>query len=56
MPVIKLTNLWLFYVLAYAIALPLQTWANNKRGKPFDGHCSRRRLNARTLRYTLKLL
>jgi protein-S-isoprenylcysteine O-methyltransferase Ste14 len=33
---IRLLNLWLFYVLAYAIALPVQTWANNKRGAPFD--------------------
>jgi len=30
------SNLWVFYVLAYAIAFPLQIWANNKRGKPFD--------------------
>lgn len=29
-------NLWLFYMLAYAIALPIQTWANRKRGEPFD--------------------
>jgi protein-S-isoprenylcysteine O-methyltransferase Ste14 len=29
-------NLWLPYVLAYAIALPIQTWANKKRGQPFD--------------------
>ena len=29
-------NLWLFYVLAYAIALPMQTWANKRRGQPFD--------------------
>lgn len=33
---IRLDNLWVFYVLAYAIALPVQTWANNKRGAPFD--------------------
>lgn len=33
---IKLDNLWVFYVLAYAIALPIQSWANNKRGEPFD--------------------
>ena len=33
---IHLTNLWIFYVLAYAIALPMQEWANHKRGKPFD--------------------
>jgi hypothetical protein len=33
---IHLTNLWMFYVLAYAIALPVQEWANHKRGKPFD--------------------
>ncbi len=30
------TNLWIFYVLAYAIALPMQEWANHKRGEPFD--------------------
>ena len=29
-------NLWLFYVLAYAFAFPMQAWANNKRGAPFD--------------------
>jgi protein-S-isoprenylcysteine O-methyltransferase Ste14 len=33
---IRLDNLWVFYVLAYAIALPIQTWANEKRGEPFD--------------------
>jgi protein-S-isoprenylcysteine O-methyltransferase Ste14 len=33
---IHLTNLWIFYVLAYAIALPVQEWANHKRGEPFD--------------------
>ena len=33
---IHLTNLWVFYVLAYAIAIPVQEWANHKRGKPFD--------------------
>ncbi len=33
---IHLTNLWIFYVLAYAIALPMQEWANHQRGKPFD--------------------
>ena len=33
---INLLNLWLFYVIAYAVALPIQTWANNKRGAPFD--------------------
>ena len=33
---IHLTNLWMFYVLAYAIALPVQEWANHKRGEPFD--------------------
>ena len=30
------THLWIFYVLAYAIALSVQTWANHKRGAPFD--------------------
>ncbi len=34
--VIGFHHLWLFYVLAYAIALPMQTWANKKRGEPFD--------------------
>jgi len=29
-------NLWLFYVLAYVIAFPVQMWANQKRGAPFD--------------------
>lgn len=33
---IHLTNLWVFYVLAYAIAFPVQAWANHKRGEPFD--------------------
>jgi len=33
---IHLTNLWMFYVLAYAIILPVQEWANHKRGEPFD--------------------
>jgi protein-S-isoprenylcysteine O-methyltransferase Ste14 len=33
---IHLTNLWVFYVLAYAIAIPVQEWANHKRGEPFD--------------------
>jgi protein-S-isoprenylcysteine O-methyltransferase Ste14 len=33
---IGIRNLSLFYVLAYAIALPMQTWANKKRGQPFD--------------------
>jgi protein-S-isoprenylcysteine O-methyltransferase Ste14 len=33
---IGISNLWLLYVLAYAIALPMQTWANKKRGQPFD--------------------
>jgi protein-S-isoprenylcysteine O-methyltransferase Ste14 len=33
---VHVDNLWLFYVLAYAIALPMQTWANKKRGHPFD--------------------
>jgi protein-S-isoprenylcysteine O-methyltransferase Ste14 len=33
---IRLHNLWLFYVIAYAIAFPAQMWANNKRGAPFD--------------------
>lgn len=29
-------NLWIFYVLAYAIAFPLRTWANAKRGEPIE--------------------
>jgi protein-S-isoprenylcysteine O-methyltransferase Ste14 len=29
-------NLWLFYVVGYAIAYSVQTWANRKRGEPFD--------------------
>jgi protein-S-isoprenylcysteine O-methyltransferase Ste14 len=29
-------NLWLFYLLAYAVALPMQMWANKRRGEPFD--------------------
>jgi len=33
---IGVQNLWLLYVLAYAIALPVQTWANRKRGQPID--------------------
>jgi protein-S-isoprenylcysteine O-methyltransferase Ste14 len=33
---IKLYNLWIFYVFAYALALPMQFWANSKRGEPFD--------------------
>jgi protein-S-isoprenylcysteine O-methyltransferase Ste14 len=32
----SLTNLWLFYVLAYVIAFPMQLWANHQRGAPFD--------------------
>lgn len=35
-PSISLYNLWLFYVIAYAVAYPMQIWANNKRGEPFD--------------------
>jgi len=35
-PVIRITNLWLFYVLAYAIAYPLRNWANKKRGEPIE--------------------
>lgn len=29
-------NLWIFYVVGYAIAYSVQTWANRKRGVPFD--------------------
>ena len=33
---IHLTNLWLFYVLVYAIAFPLRQLANKKRGEPIQ--------------------
>jgi protein-S-isoprenylcysteine O-methyltransferase Ste14 len=33
---VSLYNLWVFYLLAYAVAFPLQMMANNKRGEPFD--------------------
>jgi hypothetical protein len=33
---IHFNNLWVFYVLAYAIAFPLRTWANAKRGDPIE--------------------
>jgi protein-S-isoprenylcysteine O-methyltransferase Ste14 len=33
---ISFHNLWLFYAIAYAVAFPMQMWANNKRGAPFD--------------------
>ena len=29
-------NLWVFYVGGYIIAYSIQTWANRKRGEPFD--------------------
>jgi protein-S-isoprenylcysteine O-methyltransferase Ste14 len=29
-------NLWVFYLGGYIIAYSIQTWANRKRGKPFD--------------------
>ncbi|MCK5264539.1 MAG: DUF1295 domain-containing protein [Candidatus Thorarchaeota archaeon] len=29
-------NLWIFYVVGYAIAYSMQLWANRKRGEPFD--------------------
>jgi protein-S-isoprenylcysteine O-methyltransferase Ste14 len=31
-----LINLWLFYVVGYAIAYPLRNWAQKKRGEPFE--------------------
>ena len=33
---IHLNHLWVFYLLAYAIAFPLRTWANAKRGEPIE--------------------
>jgi protein-S-isoprenylcysteine O-methyltransferase Ste14 len=33
---INLNNLWIFYAIAYAIAFPLRTWANAKRGEPIE--------------------
>ena len=29
-------NLWIFYVGGYILAYAVQTWANRKRGEPFD--------------------
>jgi len=29
-------NLWIFYLLAYAVAFPLRQWANAKRGEPIE--------------------
>jgi protein-S-isoprenylcysteine O-methyltransferase Ste14 len=29
-------NLWLFYIVGYAIAYPLRNWAQKKRGEPFE--------------------
>ena len=29
-------NLWMFYVGGYILAYAVQTWANRKRGEPFD--------------------
>jgi protein-S-isoprenylcysteine O-methyltransferase Ste14 len=34
--IINIDNLWLFYVIGYAIALIFQFWANRKRGESFD--------------------
>jgi hypothetical protein len=28
--------LWVFYVLVFDTALPVQTWANDKRGEPYN--------------------
>ncbi|MFX1574168.1 MAG: hypothetical protein ACFFB0_15600 [Promethearchaeota archaeon] len=33
---IKIYNLWLFYVIGCVIAYSMQLWANKKRGEPFD--------------------
>jgi protein-S-isoprenylcysteine O-methyltransferase Ste14 len=33
---IYLNHLWVFYLLAYAIAFPLRTGANAKRGEPIE--------------------
>lgn len=33
---IDVNNLWIFYALAYAIAFPMRTWANAKRGEPIE--------------------
>ena len=33
---IGIFNLWVFYVGGYIIAYTVQTWANRKRGEPFD--------------------
>lgn len=33
---VGLFNLWLLYVSGYAVAYSIQTWANRKRGEPFD--------------------
>ncbi len=33
---IRLTNLWVFYVLVYVIAFPLRQWANKRRGEPIE--------------------
>jgi protein-S-isoprenylcysteine O-methyltransferase Ste14 len=32
----RITNLWIFYLLAYAVAFPLRQWANAKRGEPIE--------------------
>ncbi|MHA1745427.1 MAG: methyltransferase family protein [Promethearchaeota archaeon] len=33
---LKIFNLWFFYLIGYIFALFLQEWANRKRGQPFD--------------------
>jgi protein-S-isoprenylcysteine O-methyltransferase Ste14 len=33
---VGLLNLWILYVLAYAVAFPLRQWANAKRGEPIE--------------------
>jgi protein-S-isoprenylcysteine O-methyltransferase Ste14 len=32
----QISHLWIFYLLAYAIAFPLRQWANAKRGEPIE--------------------
>jgi protein-S-isoprenylcysteine O-methyltransferase Ste14 len=33
---VSIINLWLFYIVGYAIAYPLRNWAQKKRGEPFE--------------------
>jgi protein-S-isoprenylcysteine O-methyltransferase Ste14 len=32
----RIENLWIFYLFAYAVAFPLRQWANAKRGEPIE--------------------